>query len=521
MTAAEETPDLGARAVPQGGDSDDEVFAELEREIETLAEADAETSVHGIAGGRDAEDGLSAAFREYRSRRLAEIQAEAAARRGAENDGDRGKYREILDEKELLHTTAHEPKCVVHFAHKDFRRCKILDQHLEHLAAQHPDTLFVKADVMRTPFLVTKLGIKVLPCIMAFVSGVCKERLVGFEEFGNADTFSTAALEWRLGRAATLQFPPAYTIAADPRRVLRSFVGESDDADEGFLSWPIQGFFARGVIGKMGSAVVPDFQTLTLLLLVLNQMSTIMEMTLGMKLSQFRKTAYTATVASRGKADDWWTPYAEESANPPNINVKAPPRSLKERLQRWAVKMLMNRLLRKAARVVFASVPVFGIIFYAGISALPFAQSIHKPLFQAKHMSEQEIALWIEERQASYWTFGFTALLLERIPFFGIIFSISNRIGAAMWAHDLEKRQQRVRTGGVEPLRMENVRAELKDKLKEGDPGTYGHPDIADVDIPGNILQRPFGSGAANSSGAAATGTNTAPPLPRRPGMNA
>lgn len=53
---------------------------------------------------------------------------------------------------------------------------------------------------MRVPFLVSKLGIQVLPCIMAFASGVCKERLIGFEEFGNADTFSTAALEWRLGR---------------------------------------------------------------------------------------------------------------------------------------------------------------------------------------------------------------------------------------------------------------------------------------------------------------------------------
>lgn len=52
-----------------------------------------------------------------------------------------------------------------------------------------------------TPFLVEKLKIKVLPCMLAFVNGECKERLVGFEDFGNADNFSTAALEWRLGRA--------------------------------------------------------------------------------------------------------------------------------------------------------------------------------------------------------------------------------------------------------------------------------------------------------------------------------
>jgi hypothetical protein len=53
--------------------------------------------------------------------------------------------------------------------------------------------------------------------------------------------------------------------------------------------------------------------------------------------------------------------------------------------------------------------------------------------------------------------FGFAAALLEALPFIGLIFSISNQVGAAMWAHgmaiyciwinltntrlDLEKRQ--------------------------------------------------------------------------------
>ena len=39
-----------------------------------------------------------------------------------------------------------------------------------------------------------------------------------------------------------------------------------------------------------------------------------------------------------------------------------------------------------------------------------------------------------------YWSsislaFGFTAALLESIPILGLIFTISNRVGAAMWAH--------------------------------------------------------------------------------------
>jgi len=33
--------------------------------------------------------------------------------------------------------------------------------------------------------------------------------------------------------------------------------------------------------------------------------------------------------------------------------------------------------------------------------------------------------------------FGFTAALLESLPIVGLVFTVSNRVGAAMWAHGL------------------------------------------------------------------------------------
>ena len=33
--------------------------------------------------------------------------------------------------------------------------------------------------------------------------------------------------------------------------------------------------------------------------------------------------------------------------------------------------------------------------------------------------------------------FGFAAALLETLPFIGLFFSISNQVGAAMWAHGM------------------------------------------------------------------------------------
>jgi len=58
----------------------------------------------------------------------------------------------------------------------------------------------------------------------------------------------------------------------------------------------------------------------------------------------------------------------------------------------------------------------------------------------------------MEERKWDYRAFGFTAALVESIPLAGLIFSISNRIGAAMWAHDLEKRQHLFLSGELKPL---------------------------------------------------------------------
>lgn len=45
---------------------------------------------------------------------------------------------------------------------------------VQKLAAKHFDTLFLRANVANVPFLVTKLEIKVLPCVVGFVDGLSK-----------------------------------------------------------------------------------------------------------------------------------------------------------------------------------------------------------------------------------------------------------------------------------------------------------------------------------------------------------
>jgi hypothetical protein len=89
------------------------------------------------------------------------------------------------------------------------------DDIVQALAPKYFNTRFLRVFVENVPFLVEKLGLKVLPCVVCFIKGVSKDRYVqwlavhafssnfasritGFEELGNADSFSTATLELRL-----------------------------------------------------------------------------------------------------------------------------------------------------------------------------------------------------------------------------------------------------------------------------------------------------------------------------------
>ncbi|KAI9697940.1 MAG: hypothetical protein M1836_004293 [Candelina mexicana] len=141
------------------------------------------------------------AFREQRLRQLHSELSRAKDMR----DREYGTYAEIKDEKTLMDITTSAKLCVVHFFKPDFARCGIMDGHLEALAPKHFDTRFLRINVENAPFLVTKLKIQVLPCVLAFINGVSADRIVGFEGLGySEDTFTTRDLEARLLRAGVL-----------------------------------------------------------------------------------------------------------------------------------------------------------------------------------------------------------------------------------------------------------------------------------------------------------------------------
>lgn len=165
----------------------------------------------------------------YRAQRLEELKAEAnvSGRNAAAKQST--PFAVLKDDDETLRFTTEYERAIVHFFHPDFTRCSIMDQHCEQIASKHAelgdaDVAFGRVDVKNAPFVVEKLSIRVLPCVLGFVKGVVKGRITGFEgvAFGSNETANSVT------RALEAQFVE-WTIL---RKKLIEDGGDSDDEQD-------------------------------------------------------------------------------------------------------------------------------------------------------------------------------------------------------------------------------------------------------------------------------------------------
>ncbi|CAO2649511.1 Nn.00g068960.m01.CDS01 [Neocucurbitaria sp. VM-36] len=183
------------------------------------------------------EDALIAALEDdseldaFREQRLQQLHAEYN-RAQQLKASEHGTYTEIKDEKALMDITTSTKLCIVHFFKPDFNRCRIMDTHLESIALSHYEARILKINVDNCPFLVTRLGIQVLPCVIAFIDGVGADRIIGFEGLGKtSESFATRDLEARLIRANVLARNKV-TEEDERRRVQKSKARQQEDEDD-------------------------------------------------------------------------------------------------------------------------------------------------------------------------------------------------------------------------------------------------------------------------------------------------
>lgn len=138
----------------------------------------------------------------------------------------------MAEERDVLTVTVNNPLCIVHFRHPDFRSCAIMSSHLEKLARTHVKTKFCQFNASQGLWICQKLNIQTLPAVLCFIDGVVKDRVIGFDELGGSDTFSTATLEARLARSKVIAPPDSLNVQAH-----RSLFGyappdKSNDSDD-------------------------------------------------------------------------------------------------------------------------------------------------------------------------------------------------------------------------------------------------------------------------------------------------
>jgi thiol-disulfide isomerase/thioredoxin len=140
-----------------------------------------------------------------------------------------GQYRIITQDEFLTECTGSSPWVVVHFAHDEFERCKIMDHHLRIIATQHLECKFLKILAPKAPFFVNKLAVKTLPTLLIFRDGKVADRLTGFDGLApdavnKPDEWETSRLQLWLselkgGEAAIQYTPPSDEVLKEMKRL--------------------------------------------------------------------------------------------------------------------------------------------------------------------------------------------------------------------------------------------------------------------------------------------------------------
>lgn len=155
-----------------------------------------------------------------RERRLQQMK-KAAERRSRWTALGHGEYSEVPSEKDFFAAVKASERVVCHFYRENWP-CKVADKHLSILAKQHIETRFIKVQAEKSPFLAEKLKIVVLPTIALIKNAKVDDYVVGFDELGGTDDFTTEELEERLAKAEVIFFEGESSLKASKSTKTRS-----------------------------------------------------------------------------------------------------------------------------------------------------------------------------------------------------------------------------------------------------------------------------------------------------------
>ncbi|EPQ50878.1 hypothetical protein GLOTRDRAFT_5721, partial [Gloeophyllum trabeum ATCC 11539] len=95
-------------------------------------------------------------------------------------------------------------------------------------------------------------------------------------------------------------------------------------------------------------------------------------------------------------------------------------------------------IIKYALSLPLNFVPAVGTAFFILYNGVREGPGWHSRYFQLKGLTKQQRQAFIESHRPEYTAFGAFTLLLNFVPFVGLLFSFTNTIGAALWAADME-----------------------------------------------------------------------------------
>lgn len=174
---------------------------------------------------------------DLRERRLEQLKKYEQQKREWLQKGH-GQYNEVPGDKEFFAETRDSPRLVCHFYRDSTFRCKIVDKHLAILAPKHVETKFLKVNAERCHFLIEKLNVRVLPTILLVKDGKFVDRIIGFDDLGGHDEFSTEMMEWRIARSGVINYsgdlsvPPGQAPKKSSTTILKKSIRSRRDLDD-------------------------------------------------------------------------------------------------------------------------------------------------------------------------------------------------------------------------------------------------------------------------------------------------
>ncbi|CCW60346.1 unnamed protein product [Phytomonas sp. EM1] len=137
-------------------------------------------------------------LRAIRQKRLNQVK-EIQVRREEWLKKGHGQYLEVSEPKDFFDWVKGSERVVVHFMRRSTPRCEIIERHIRLIAKEHFETRFCYVDVERIPSLAQRFNVMMLPTLMLVEKQNTFHSIIGFDEFGGSDDFTTTTVKQVLG----------------------------------------------------------------------------------------------------------------------------------------------------------------------------------------------------------------------------------------------------------------------------------------------------------------------------------